>query len=182
MPVTSHVRSNGGLRGASSGPLFGRVQEELASVRDHDPERELTTPSRIPIRSHWVVPELDARGEVDAHTAMCLLYTIEGVPHGAEEIVVDLRDLTSIDAASLTMFVQAHAQCRARGTELGLLISGRPRHDEIANAFASAGLADQPQFICEPLAPPPAPDPRPAQRSRMRAVAMRMRELPSDAG
>jgi anti-anti-sigma factor len=132
-------------------------------------------------RPRWVIPELDARGEIDAHAAMCLQHTIQGAPtSGAGAIIVDLRDLTSIDAAALKLFVRAQADCRARGTDLGLLISGHERHDAIANAFGSAGLADQLQFTCEPLAPALAPAPalpRAPRLRRVRTVAMRIEDL-----
>jgi anti-anti-sigma factor len=131
----------------------------------------------VPPRPHWVIPELDARGEIDAHAAMCLQHTILGAPtSGARAIVVDLRDLTSIDAAALELFVRAQADCRARGTDLGLLISGHATHDAIANAFGSAGLADQLQFTCEPLAPAPAL-PRAPRLRRVRTWAMRIEDF-----
>ncbi len=158
MPLALRARSDWRPRAASARTLLDRVQEQLASFRDRELDTAAHTNSATPLfvvppRPHSVIPELDARGEIDDHAAMCLRYTIQGAPGGAGAIVVDLRDLTSIAAAAVELFVRAHADCRARGADLGLLISGHPSHDPIADAFGSAGLADQLQFTCEPLAP-----------------------------
>jgi anti-anti-sigma factor len=86
-------------------------------------------------RSHWVVAELDARGAIDAHAKMCLRHGIEGaLASGADTIVVDLRDLLSIDPFGVALFAQTRAQCHAHGTRLELLISG----DETGRAIAGA--------------------------------------------
>jgi len=70
--------------------------------------------SAVPARPPWVIPELDARGEIDRHAAMCLQHTIHGAPaNGTRAIVIDLRDLTSIDAPALEIFVRAHVECQA---------------------------------------------------------------------
>lgn len=99
----------------------------------------------------WVVAELDSRGEIDDHAAMCLRQAIKGAcAHAATTIVVDLRDLTAIDAAGLRMFVQATARCRASGVQLALLICGDARHDAIVGAFNAAGLVDQLQYTYQP--------------------------------
>lgn len=95
-------------------------------------------------RRHWVIAELDARGAIDRHATMCLEHTIDGVlASDARAIVVDLRDLTSIDAESLALFVEARADCHAHDVELELLISGHASHHAIADAIDSAGLLDQ---------------------------------------
>lgn len=123
-------------------------------------------------RLQGVVAELDARGEIDPHAAMCLKNGIEAALAGnIKAIVVDLRDLTSIDAAGLALFVRARADCRAIGARLGLLISGRASHVPIAYAFASAGLGNQLDFTCEP----PAPATPRAHGLRVRAASAQAR-------
>jgi anti-anti-sigma regulatory factor len=91
---------------------------------------------------------------------MCLEHCVEGaLASGMTWIVVDLRDLTSIDDAALAMFVQAHADCHAAGVHLSLLISDRPGQREIAIAFDAVGLTDDLDIAAEPP-PPPARAPR----------------------
>ncbi len=100
-------------------------------------------------RVHWVIAELDAGGEIDAHAAMCLRHAIDAARGGAIELIlVDLRDLTAIDAGGLTQFRRHGADCRAHGIDLGLLISGAEHHDAIAEAFVLAGLGDQLHYVC----------------------------------
>jgi anti-anti-sigma factor len=127
------------------------------------------TPSRRD-RPRWVIAELDVDGTIDGHTAMCLRHAIEDAPAGASAtILVDLRELTAIDADGVELFVRHDATCRARGEELGLLICGEARHDEIARAFDEGGLGDQLQFTIDPAPPPRAP--RTCARARRVAVA-----------
>ena len=126
------------------------------------------TPSRRD-RPRWVIAELDVDGTIDEHAAMCLRHAIEGARAGkSATILVDLRELTAIDADGVELFVRHDATCRARGLELGLLICGEPRHDEIARAFDEAGLGDQLQFTIEPGPPPRAP----RTRARPRHVSV----------
>jgi anti-anti-sigma factor len=74
-------------------------------------------------RVHWVVVELDAHGEIDAHAAMCLRQAIGEAHAGAIELVlVDLRDLTAINSAGLALLTTFNAGCQAHGMDLGLLI------------------------------------------------------------
>ncbi len=90
---------------------------------------------------HWVVAELDARGEIDAHAAMCLHQAIGEVRAGATELVlVDLRDLTALNTAGLALLSTHDAECHAHGVQLGLLIGGRDGHDQIAETLVLAGL------------------------------------------
>jgi anti-anti-sigma regulatory factor len=123
------------------------------------------TPSRRD-RPRWIIAELDVDGTIDEHAAMCLRLAIEDAPAGASAtVLVDLRELTAIDADGVELFVRHDATCRAHGVELGLLICGEARHDEIASAFDEAGLGDQLQFTIEPAPPPRAPRmPAPPQR------------------
>lgn len=105
-------------------------------------------------RPHQVIVELDDRGEIDRHAAMCLRYSIEGaLAGGARAIVVDLRDLTSIDGPVLALLVRAHAACRAGGVDVGLLISGCANHAAIARALDSVGLGNHLQVASGPPAP-----------------------------
>lgn len=120
-------------------------------------------PSSRPSRPRWIIAELDVDGTIDEHAALCLRLAIEDARAcPSSTILVDLRELTAIDAAGVALFVCHDADCRARGVELGLLICGDARHDQIARAFDEAGLGDQLQFTCE-AEPPPR-----AQRTRSR--------------
>ena len=95
-------------------------------------------------RVHWVIAELDVRGEIDDHATMCLRHAIDAAPVGAIELVlVDLRDLTAIDDGGLELFARLGADCCARGLDLGLLLDGNEHHDAIAEAFVLAGLGEQ---------------------------------------
>jgi anti-anti-sigma factor len=95
----------------------------------------------LPWRVHWVVVELDARGEIDAHAARCLRQAIDEARAGSIELVlVDLRDLTGIDSAGLELLTTHSARCLARGMDLGLLIRGGGDHGKVAEAFVLAGL------------------------------------------
>ena len=103
---------------------------------------------------HRVIRELDARGEIDAHAAMCLHHAIGAASARAiEMILVDLRDLTAINPAGLALLTAHHANCHAHGVEFGLLIRGDERHDPVAEAFVLAGLGDALQYTCEPGVP-----------------------------
>jgi anti-anti-sigma factor len=111
-------------------------------------------PAARPDRPRWVIAELDVRGEIDDHAAMCLRQAIEAHGGAAAMILVDLRELTAIDGGGLELFVRQHAGCRTRGIELGLLICGDARQNAIARAFDAAGLGDQLQFAYELPSPP----------------------------
>ena len=97
--------------------------------------------SGVAPRVHHVIAELDARGEIDSHAAMCLGHAIsEGHTSAIDLVLVDLRDLTAIDAAGLELFRVHSADCQAHGLSLGLLISGGECHDELAEVLMLAGL------------------------------------------
>lgn len=103
---------------------------------------------------HWVIAELDVHGEIDAHAALCLHHAIAGARANAIDMVlVDLRDLTAITPAGATLFGAQRADCRTRGIELGLLISGRQRNAPVAQALVRAGLGDTLHYTCEPSSP-----------------------------
>ena len=107
----------------------------------------MTPDERRDRRPAWVIAELDARGEIDGHAAMCLRHAIEGTStESTRPLLVDLRDLSAIDRAGLELFAEGHASCLARGVELGLLLSGHARHAAIAQAFVDAGLGEQLRF------------------------------------
>lgn len=109
-----------------------------------------TAPAPLRWRVHWAVCELDADGEIDEHAAMCLRHAIDAAHSAAIEIIlVDLRDLTTVNAAGLALFRAHTAGCHAHGMELGLLIG---RHTpQIAEAFVLAGLGEQLRYTHEPL-------------------------------
>lgn len=107
--------------------------------------------SALAPRVHWVVAELDARGEIDAHAALCLRHAI-GAAHtrAVQTILVDLRDLTAINRVGVAL-LRAHAvDCQAHDQALGLLISGEVRHRQIAEALDRGGLGDALHYTDEP--------------------------------
>jgi len=113
-----------------------------------------TTATALRWRVHRVTCELDARGEIDAHAAMCLHQGIAARRAAPLEMVlVDLRDLTAIGPDGLALLRAHNADCHAHGIELGLLISGHERHDQIAEAFVLAGLGDALRYAIEPRPP-----------------------------
>lgn len=92
-------------------------------------------------RPRWIVAELDAHGEVDAHAAMCLRNAVDAARAGVDAgLLVDLRDLTAIDDDALRLLVRLWADSRVRRIELDLLICADARQDAIAEAFEAAGL------------------------------------------
>lgn len=93
-------------------------------------------------RPRWIVAELDVRGEIDAHAAMCLHNAVDAAPAGVGvDLLVDLRDLTTIDDDGLRLLIELRAGRRVRAIGLELLICGDAHHDAIAGAFDVAGLA-----------------------------------------
>lgn len=87
-----------------------------------------------------VVAELDVRGEFDEHASMCLRHAIDQPAGLATRIVVDLRDLTTIDRRGLQRLDAAVDDGRARETSLTLLLCGGAAQAAIADAFVAAGL------------------------------------------
>lgn len=105
-------------------------------------------------RVHRVVAELDRRGEIDAHAALCLRHAIDVAHAGpVETILVDLRDLTAINPIGVALFRAHEVDCRSHGQTLGLLISGDERQRHVANAFARGGLADTLHYTGRPRPP-----------------------------
>lgn len=89
-------------------------------------------------------------GEIYEHAALCLRFAIDAAhTRTVEMVLVDLRDLTAITPAGLELFRAHTATCLAHGIDLGLLICGHQRHDQIAEAFVLAGLGNQLQCTNE---------------------------------
>jgi anti-anti-sigma regulatory factor len=110
------------------------------------------TPDAAPTR--WVVLELDARGEIDDHAAMCLRHVVAGaLVMGALRIVVDLRDLCAVDARVVTLLEQLHADCEANATTLRLLVCERTDDDTIAGLCDPARRHGEPRTADRALRP-----------------------------
>lgn len=134
----------------------------------------LATSAALSSRVHRVIPELDARGEIDSHAAMCLRLAIQDARTDAfESVLVDLRDLIAIDSAGLALFGVHDSDCDAHGVTLELLLSGDTRHAELAEAFVRAGLGDMLRYADEPEVPAVADH----VGLRVRAGAARARRL-----
>jgi anti-anti-sigma factor len=129
------------------------------------------------MRPRWVIAELDVKGEIDAHAAMCLRFAIEDacIAPGAQ-ILVDLRELTTIGAAALELFVSEDERCRASDAQLGILICADTRQQAIVTSFTRAGLGDRLRFSPQP-ARPPAPPPT----VRRRTAGVRWSRRPATA-
>jgi anti-anti-sigma factor len=110
------------------------------------------------MRPRWVIAELDVHGEIDDHAAMCLQFAIEDASEtpGAQ-ILVDLRELTTIGASALELFLREDARCRRAGAQLGILICADPRQQEIVTSFTGAGLGDRLRFSASAPQLPPGP-------------------------
>jgi anti-anti-sigma factor len=122
-------------------------------------------------RERWVIAELDVRGEIDDHAAMCLAFAVEGAREdGLQSLLVDLRELTAIDRDAIGLFVAHDAACRAGGVGLGILVCADTRQRAIVRAFTAAGLGDCLRYRepALPVAPPPA-----ARRARTVRVSAR---------
>ena len=109
------------------------------------------------MRPRWVIAELDVHGEIDDHAAMCLQFAIEDASAAGAQILVDLRELTTIGAAALELFLREDARCRSNGAQLGILICADPRQQEIVTSFTGAGLGDRLRFSAARPDPPPGP-------------------------
>jgi anti-anti-sigma factor len=123
------------------------------------------------IRPRWVTAELDVNGQIDGHAAMCLGFAIEAACAGGDAVLlVDLRELTTIDDCGLEQFVRRDAECRSSGVQLAILICADARQEAIVHAFTAAGLGDRLQVTYRP-----GPPPRPPSRTRVRSLAIARR-------
>ena len=112
------------------------------------------------MRPRWVIAELDVHGEIDAHAAMCLGFGIEiARERHAETILVDLRELTAIDADVVGLFVVHDAEARTDGAEFAILLCDDARQAAIVDVFTHAGLGGRLRFSTQPPAPPAPPRP-----------------------
>lgn len=102
-----------------------------------------------------VVTPVVLSGHLDRPGAARLERSLEGArAKGAKMIVVDLREVTSIEAVGLGALQRAEARCRQSGVRLRLLVPGRHGHEALRRAFEVAGLVEQGRFTDGPqLAP-----------------------------
>jgi len=110
--------------------------------------------------SRWVVLELDARGTIDDHAALCLRLAVAGaLAMGTARIVVDLRDLCVVDAHAITLLEQLRADCEAHATRLRRLACEHAHHDPTAGLARSARPEVEPRATgrasCDRTARPP---------------------------
>jgi anti-anti-sigma regulatory factor len=96
-------------------------------------------PSALRHDAHWIIPELDAHGQIDRHTAMCLRVALADAVD-ADDVLIDLRDLSAVDEHAIAILRWARDACRAHDVHLTLLIGARAPHDALAHALARAGL------------------------------------------
>lgn len=92
---------------------------------------------------------------LDEHAAMCLRLATEHPGTGAARtrIVIDLRDLTAVDARAVGLLDAATADCRAREDCLTLLLRHGAAHRAIADVFAAAGFAVERADHAAPISP-----------------------------
>jgi anti-sigma B factor antagonist len=76
-------------------------------------------------------------GELDSATVSQLEVALDGIENaGADQIVIDLEQLTFIDSTGLQTLVACERRCNGRGPEL---VIRRP-NGEVARIFALVGL------------------------------------------
>jgi anti-anti-sigma factor len=103
-------------------------------------------------RPRWVIAELDAHGSIDRHAAMCLSNAFDdALKTGAVAIIIDLRDLSSIDEAGLRQLAQMRAECLVKGIDLELLLPARARDNLIAGPLVAARLLESDVCLCSGL-------------------------------
>ncbi len=89
-------------------------------------------------------------GDLDRTSTVGLEAAIEGLcERGVEQIVLDLRRLTGLDATGAAVIAFRRGWCERHGVEL-LLVAG-PSHVE--RALGRAGLRERLPFVEAPLAP-----------------------------
>jgi anti-sigma B factor antagonist len=95
-----------------------------------------TLPAARP--GHVVV---EVTGEVDSHTAPALDVVLhsQAIQRGVRELVVDLRRVTFLGTAGVTVLDQAHRRCRMRGARLVIRAGGR---HSVLRPLQLTGLAD----------------------------------------
>ena len=99
-----------------------RPHRRQPAAPERGPRLALVVSQPAAARRHFVVGELDARGEIDAHAAMCLRNGVRGaLACGATHLIVDLRDLAEIDDAGVALLAQLRAECNTAGAEIELL-------------------------------------------------------------
>jgi anti-anti-sigma factor len=107
------------------------------------------------IRAGHVVVEVI--GELDSFTAPVVEACLrsQALQRGARELVVDLRKVTFLGAAGVTVLAQAHRRCRLRGVRLVLRCGGRR---SVLRPLQVTGLADL--VAIDPSESGPTPTPR----------------------
>lgn len=112
------------------------VQEapRLAGTTPHSCKQDY----EICYQSHRVVAEIVLRGELDLRATASVEQVLDQARgSGARMIVVDLRELTSIDPAALPAFARADAFCFDSGIRLRLLSRGHDRPEPVDHALKS---------------------------------------------
>lgn len=84
----------------------------------------------------FVVP----RGELDLMTTSALRAALaDAVEAGAQEVVLDMRQLTFIDSSGIRLLVQTESSARANGRHFTIIDGSEP----VARLLATTGLSDQ---------------------------------------
>ena len=126
-------------------------------------------------RDRWVIAELDVRGEIDDHAAMCLAFAVAAACEDAvQTLTVDLRELSAIGAYGIGLLLAHDAACRADLVDLGILVCADARQRAIVRALTAAGLGDRLRYR-EPALPAGSPPviTRPPRVSARPATARR---------
>jgi anti-anti-sigma factor len=104
-----------------------------------DRTRLLSVTALPPVRPSHVVVEVV--GEVDAYTAPLLdaCLTTQTRRHGVATLTVDMRRVTFLGAAGVSVLARAQHRCRMRGARLAVVPDGRGR---VVRPIRLCGLDD----------------------------------------
>ncbi len=119
---------------------------------------------------------VEVTGEVDAYTAPALdaCLSSQATRPDVRQLVVDLRRVTFLGAAGVTVLAQAHRRCRMRGARLVIRTGGRRA---VLRPLQLTGLADVVAVDPAEHEPAQTKGPRTAMRTRCRPRRSSTRQL-----
>lgn len=119
-----------------------------------DPRSPIPDPSfRCIVVACAGVARVKVSGEVDIATAPALATALFNAAHVAEQVIVDLSDVTFIDSTGLHVILTAQDELRQSSGHL-VLIPG-PSH--VQRLFEIAGVANRLEFATDPGDPEASP-------------------------
>jgi anti-anti-sigma factor len=99
----------------------------------------------------WTVKVLALSGEVDLSSATELQASIISLcEKDTRKLMVDLRDVTFLDAAGLRALLDGHAMCQERGAHLLCCVS---EDSQVHRLLELTGIIDRPWVRLDPVQP-----------------------------